>query len=233
MDEKRRRHGHNVTHRSTPGSGPVGVGGGHRQRDPPSLTNGKVQMKSSQASGKLERKIVEKNRRLHMKSLCSKLASVIPTTLQNEVKPTTTSQQDQVDQASEYIKDLKNRIQHLKAKKDLVQSRERRVGGSFRGSFKTELKMSPPAPSPSPLPVVEVRELKSGIEVVVATGLDGTFKLSDVIVILMEEGLDVQCAGFSLGGGRGVLCNIYSQLASPRLGCDCGRLLERLKLLVQ
>ncbi|XP_068638646.1 transcription factor bHLH167-like [Aristolochia californica] len=131
------------------------------------------------------------------------------------------SQQEVLDQATIHIKNLQERIQSLKAKKDLVLKSERRVEGS-RGSYITEL--SPP--------VVEVRNLASGIEVVLATGIDRTFKLSDAITILNEEGVDVKYAGFSVAGCR-VFCTIHSQLAIPRLESDCGRMRERLKLLVQ
>ncbi|KAL5134308.1 hypothetical protein HKD37_03G007489 [Glycine soja] len=72
---------------------------------------------STSGSPKLHRKTIQRNRRIHMKSLCFKYLSSIPS---NDLKPTKDMlyQQDQLDLAATYIKHLKERIQKLKGEKE-------------------------------------------------------------------------------------------------------------------
>ncbi|EHA8588589.1 transcription factor bHLH162 [Cocos nucifera] len=78
-------------------------------------------MKTCGTATKLERKTIEKNRRLYMKSLCFKLASLIPKDQYTIAKDTFT-QEDQLDQAASYIKKLKERVERLKQKKEMALS---------------------------------------------------------------------------------------------------------------
>ncbi|KAJ6868909.1 hypothetical protein NC651_033871 [Populus alba x Populus x berolinensis] len=69
--------------------------------------------KSSSETSKLDRKTVEKNRRVHMKDLCFKLASLVP---HHFFKPSKDmlSQQDQLELAACYIKQMRERVEKLK-----------------------------------------------------------------------------------------------------------------------
>lgn len=102
------------------------------------------------------------------------------------------SQQDQLDQVATYIKGLKERIDELKVKKEVVlmilngnSSNNMREEGSLRI-----------------VPVVEVRELGSSLEVVLISGLKKNFMLNQVISVLQEEGTQVTSASISTVGNR-------------------------------
>ncbi|RWR93956.1 transcription factor bHLH162-like protein isoform X1 [Cinnamomum micranthum f. kanehirae] len=131
-------------------------------------------MKRSDASTpKLERKAVEKNRRIHMKNLCSELSSLIPPEHPSRVA---LSQQDSFEQAADYIKKTEERIKELKRKRDSVmdvEGRNRDMSGGMMMGLR--------------LPIVELSESGSILKVVMISGLDNNVMLSDIITVL-EEG---------------------------------------------
>ncbi|XP_077211832.1 transcription factor bHLH162-like [Tasmannia lanceolata] len=172
-------------------------------------------MKGSQSSAKLERKTVEKNRRIHMKSLCFKLVNLIP----NRHSMEALSQQDQLEQATLYIKKLRERIEELKEKK--MKLNIEGISENFRGGMMTSLR----------LPVIEVKDSGSSLEVVLITGLQKRFMLSDIIGVLEEEGANVVNANFSNVGDK-VFHIIHSRVTSSRVGFESARVYERLKELV-
>ncbi|XP_068639099.1 transcription factor bHLH162-like [Aristolochia californica] len=173
-------------------------------------------MKRSHASSKLERKTVERNRRMHMKSLCFKLASL----LSNHQPKEALSQQDQLEQAAFYIKNLQEKIQELKSKRDLAV----RVEGINQG-FSDGMTIG------LWLPMVEVKELGSSLEVVLISGLYKKFMFCDVISVLEEEGVEVVNANFSVVGDK-IFHIIHSQVTSSRVGFESARVYQRLKELV-
>lgn len=110
------------------------------------------------------------------------------------------SQQDHLDQTAAYIKELKERIDELKAKKELLSptSMDRNMSSSISAPFT--------------VPVVELRELgSSNIEVVVVSGLDKNFRLCDIISVLHEEGTDVINMNISRVGDR-VFHTLHAQV---------------------
>ncbi|RWR82003.1 transcription factor bHLH162-like protein [Cinnamomum micranthum f. kanehirae] len=174
-------------------------------------------MKSSQtSSSKLERKTIEKNRRINMKSLCFKLASLVP----SHFSKMALSIPDKLEQATEYIKNLQENIEALKKKRDLpvhiVETSKDVTDGMMIGFS---------------LPVIEVRESDSVVEVVLVTELKKNFMLCNVISIIEEEGAQVVNASFSCAADK-VFHIIHSQVTSPRVGFESARALERLKELV-
>ncbi|XP_058091680.1 transcription factor bHLH162-like [Magnolia sinica] len=175
-------------------------------------------MKSCNVSSKLERKTVERNRRMHMKSLCFKLASLIPPHYSKEAL----SQQDQLDQAAVYIKQLREKIDELKEKRDLATSIEG-INKDISGAMMV-LGLR--------LPVVEVRDLGSSLEVVLISGLNKNFMLCDVISVIEEEGAEVVNASFSFVADK-VFHIIHSQVTSSRVGFESSRVYERLRELVR
>ncbi|MQL88463.1 hypothetical protein Taro_021023 [Colocasia esculenta] len=181
--------------------------------------------KSCEGGPKVERKTVEKNRRIHMKSLCFKLSSLIPKGI---ISKDALTQQDHLDQAAAYIKTLRERIDSLKQKKELAGMVGDAEGISDGGS------RAAPAGGVVVgfgLPVVEIRDLESTLEVVLICGLDKRFLFYEVIGVLEEEGAEVVNASFSTVGDK-IFYTIHSQVSCPRIGMEASRVSERLKKLV-
>ncbi|XP_010925444.1 transcription factor bHLH162 [Elaeis guineensis] len=175
-------------------------------------------MKTCGRATKLERKTVEKNRRLYMKNLCFKLASLIPKD-QYTISKDTLTQEDQLDQAASYVKKLKERVERLKQRKEMaLRSRgPDNISGRVLSSFS--------------LPVIDVRHLDSTLEVFIVSGLSKGIIFRDVLCVLEEEGAEAINASFSIAGDK-IFCTIHSQAISSRIGFEAPRVCERLKRLV-
>ncbi|XP_074560532.1 transcription factor bHLH162-like [Curcuma longa] len=179
-------------------------------------------MKSQSADGasRMERKTLEKNRRVLMKSLCMKLASVIPKEHYASSKDML-SQQDHLDQATSYIKTLRARIEKMKERRShnlTIQDTEKAIDSATTSEFT--------------LPVVEVRHQDSNLEVVLISGQEKRFMFHEVISVLEEEGAQVINANFSVVHDK-IFYTLHSQAVSSRLGFDVSRVTERLKQLIR
>ncbi|KAL2515740.1 basic helix-loop-helix (bHLH) DNA-binding superfamily protein [Forsythia ovata] len=87
---------------------------------------------------KMDRKTIERNRRIIMKDLCFKLTSLIPPPHSKPAKEIL-SQFDQFDQAASYIKQLRERIEELKRRKRLLALRTTdETDNSIRNSWAQE-----------------------------------------------------------------------------------------------
>eukprot|EP00268_Persea_americana_P049105 TRINITY_DN5236_c1_g1_i11.p1 TRINITY_DN5236_c1_g1~~TRINITY_DN5236_c1_g1_i11.p1 ORF type:complete len:178 (-),score=43.71 TRINITY_DN5236_c1_g1_i11:138-671(-) len=152
--------------------------------------------RSQSSSSKLERRTLEKNRRMNMKNLCFELSSLIP----SDFSKMALSMPDKLEQATEYIRNLQENIEALKKKRDLaahiVETNKDVTDGMMIG-FR--------------LPVIEVRESGSAVEVVLITGLNKNFMLCNVISIIEEEGAQVVNARFSCVADK-VFHVIHSQV---------------------
>ncbi|CAA7402238.1 unnamed protein product [Spirodela intermedia] len=181
-------------------------------------------MKSSDARTRVERKTVEKNRRIHMKNLCFKLSSLIP---KSGISKDSLTQQDHLDQAAAYIKTLRERIDRLKQKKELTVDRAAEGGAATpdKSGAAPELMIG------LRLPLVEIRALESTLEVVLICGPDRRSLFYEVIGVLEEEGADVVNASFSSVNEK-TFYTIHAQVRCPRIGLEASRLSERLKRLV-
>lgn len=180
----------------------------------------KVKMKTSSSSekSKLDRKMVEKNRRMQMKSLCFKLSSLIPA---NHFRGTRDiiSQQDQLDYAASYITQLKENIEKLKIRKE-------QAVGLENGSNTMDTMMFG-----SRLPVFDLRDFGSSIEVIVVSGLQKSFMVYEIISILEEEGAEVVSASFSTVGDK-VFHTVHAQVKISRVGVETTRVCQRLQELI-
>ncbi|KAG7012240.1 Transcription factor bHLH, partial [Cucurbita argyrosperma subsp. argyrosperma] len=128
------------------------------------------------ASIKLDRKIVEKNRRIHMKSLCSKLFNLVPSS-HYKISKDLLSQQTQISYVIAYIKELKERVESLEKRKEALQ---------------LQIHSQLPTSSDSTFPIVEVRELCSGIvHVTLISSVDRNVMLNEIIGVVEEEGGEV------------------------------------------
>ncbi|KAF8037184.1 hypothetical protein BT93_B0174 [Corymbia citriodora subsp. variegata] len=177
-------------------------------------------MKTNQTveSVKLDRKTSERNRRIHMKGLCFKLASLIPP---HHFKSSQGmfSEQNAVIHATAYINQLKERVEELKMRKELAM---RSNGLSKSGS------RHPPSLS---LPIVKLGFWDSGLEVMLISGVDKNFTLSEAISILKEEGAEAVCGNISAISDK-VFHTIFAQVRLLRVGVDTSRICERLHQLV-
>ncbi|KAI4329555.1 hypothetical protein MLD38_027931 [Melastoma candidum] len=177
---------------------------------------------------KPDRKAVERNRRIHMRGLCFKLSSLIPPHHLHRSKEML-SQQDQIDMATTYISQLKERIEGLKMMKELIAgdggghsgegSRDGHAvdgGGAFQSD-------------PNPLlPVIDLREWESGLELTLIIGESRNFGLHEVLSILEEEGAEVMSASISRVGDK-VIHSIHAQERISRVGVETTRICERLR----
>ncbi|KAI6675349.1 hypothetical protein NL676_003255 [Syzygium grande] len=182
---------------------------------------------SNNQSPKVERKTVEKNRRIHMKNLCSELASLIPQhniTTSKELL----SQQDQLDQAASYIRQLKEKIDGLKLRKEqaILLSEGIDPSSSLTSSNDQEANLG------FVLPVFELRDHGLGLEVILISGRRKNFMLYEVISILEEEGAEVVSASFSVIGDK-IFHTLHAQVRLSRVGVETTRVYNRLKELIR
>ncbi|XP_030521624.1 transcription factor bHLH162-like isoform X2 [Rhodamnia argentea] len=182
---------------------------------------------SNDQSAKVERKTVEKNRRIRMKALCSKLASLIP---QHHISTSkeSLSQQDLLDQAVPYIKQLKERIEELKLRKEQAVL----LSKGIDTSSSLTLPDGENAQLGLVLPVFELRDDDLGLEVILISGRRKNFTLYEVINILEEEGAEVVSASFSVMGDK-IFHTLHAKVRLCRVGVDTTRVRERLKELIQ
>ncbi|KAH7550442.1 hypothetical protein ACOSP7_024228 [Xanthoceras sorbifolium] len=186
-----------------------------------------MKKRSSDESSKVDRKTIERNRRNHMKALCLKLASLLPSHHLQTSKEII-SQQDQLDQAAFYIKQMSERIDKLKrikeqAMKPTTNDPNSSTSHTLMDNTGTNFGLK--------LPMFELRDLGSSIEVVLISGLQRNFFLYDVISILEEEGAEVVSASFSTVGDK-VFHTLHAQVKISRVGVETSRVCERLQQLV-
>ncbi|KAL3511285.1 hypothetical protein ACH5RR_030686 [Cinchona calisaya] len=155
---------------------------------------------------RIQRGVMEKQRRQQMNNLYSRLASLLPPSQAELPKPAL------LDYSSTYVKILQKRIRELEAKKEELKS-----------ETSTSAK-------DSTLQAIEVIEKGSIVEVNLVTGLNKGFMLHEVINILEEEGAQILSANYSASTDR-VFCTISSQAFSSRIGIETSRVHERLKAL--
>ncbi|KAF5476830.1 hypothetical protein F2P56_003525 [Juglans regia] len=173
---------------------------------------------SNHDATKPNRKTVERNRRIHMKGLCFKLASLIPDDL-HYIKPARNmvSQQDKLDYATRYITQLRERIEKLKRKKEQV------AVSLGTGSCN----MIDDTGNGSWLPVVDLRDLGSSIEVILISGLQKNF-MYEVTCILQEEGAEVVSGSFSTVGEK-IFHTVHAKPKISRIGVETSRVWQRLQ----
>ena len=183
----------------------------------------------------MERKDVEKHRRLHMKGLCLKLSSLLPahhlrhySTSSSSSPPSSNkdaaTQLDQLDSAAAYIKQLRGRIDDLKRRKQAAL-----FGGTAGCSSSVSAGDYKGAPSTSTaLPVIKVRHQDGTLDVALASEAGRPFRLHEVMAVLEQEGAEVVSASFSLVGDK-IFYTVHSQALCPRIGLDARRVAHRLR----
>lgn len=158
----------------------------------------------------LTRNMLERNRRMFTKDLLSKLASLInPTPRAPKWKSL-----DLLDQATAHVKQLEQRVEMLKQRKQLLESSTDETAG-MRGSMST---------------VFTETELDSAVEVCLISRSNDKFILTRALDVLEEEAAPVVFVSYARAGDR-INYIIYSQAVCSRIGIDSSRVHERLKRL--
>ncbi|KAF8657066.1 hypothetical protein HU200_060404 [Digitaria exilis] len=161
----------------------------------------------------VERKEIERKRRQHMKSLCAKLASLIPKEHCSRVQDAMT-QLGSLDVAASYIKKLKERVDELEEKRSsaqlLMAAATRGGSGSASTSAATTTTSGGARSSEEAAveameePVVEVLQHHDGssLDVVLISSVERPFKLHEVVTVLEEEGAEIINANLSAAGRK-------------------------------
>ncbi|XP_027098316.1 transcription factor bHLH167 [Coffea arabica] len=165
-------------------------------------------MQAGNLKPRTPRGVMERHRRQQMKNLYSKLASLLlpPASEVNLPLPAL------LDYSLTHVKNLKERIQELEAKKEKLKGE---IGSSTADIV---------------LQAVKIIEKGPILEVNLETGLHKRFILPEVISILEEGGAQVLSASYATLTDR-VLYTISSEASSPRIGIETSRLHDRLKAL--
>ncbi|XP_058776880.1 transcription factor bHLH162-like [Vicia villosa] len=136
-------------------------------------------------STKLERKVVEKNRRNKMKSLISNLNSLCLNYNPKRALP------DQIDDAKNYIKSLETNLKLAKEKKESLMRNKRSLSGCSSSSGSKGSNKSPR---------IEIHENGSSLQVIVTCGVDDKFIFYEILRILHEDHVEVISANSALIG---------------------------------
>ncbi|XP_043689765.1 transcription factor bHLH162-like [Telopea speciosissima] len=167
------------------------------------------------ASPRTDRKTVERNRRNHMKTLYSKLNSLIP----NQNSKETMALAEQLEEATNYITRLENELEKLKEKKEHLMGMER-VSKSMSSGMMVELIRTPPH--------IEIHDMGSVLEVILISDFDTQFMFNEIIRLLQEEGADIVSAQFSVVNNQTYFHTIHSEVAETSLGFGAARISNRL-----
>ncbi|CAL5200393.1 unnamed protein product [Lathyrus oleraceus] len=160
---------------------------------------------------KVERKVVEKNRRNKMKSLFSNLNSLLPNYNPKEALPLP----DQIDEAINYIKSLETSLKSAKEKKEsLIINKRSRSGCSSSSRAK-----------------IEIHENGSSLQVILTCGVDEQFIFCEVMRILHEDYVEVISANSSLAGDS-VIHVVHAENPQSMFQFGATKVSERLKRFV-
>lgn len=138
-------------------------------------------MENNPSSSTSDRKLIERNRRNEMKALFCKLNSIMPHQSSREAN----SRPDQIDEATNYIKNLQIKLEKMKEKRNNLKD---------IGTSKNNASMNMGFKSPQ----FKIQQMGSALEVVLVTGLDCQFMFNETIRVLQEEGSDVVNASYTV-----------------------------------
>ncbi|KAK1437983.1 hypothetical protein QVD17_03784 [Tagetes erecta] len=136
---------------------------------------------------KLERKVIEKNRRNQMKFLYSHLYSLVPPNF--KFKGTHNRVSDRVDTTIDYIKTLENNLEMSKNKKEKLLS----IKKSNEHMTKTNNNCCKSLD-------IQVHEISHDLDAVMVTGLNSYSIFCDVVRLLSRYSAEVTHANFSSTG---------------------------------
>ncbi|XP_068667265.1 transcription factor bHLH162-like isoform X2 [Aristolochia californica] len=154
----------------------------------------------------MDRKTIEKDRRIQMKTLFAKLNSLVP--------------QQKVEQAAIYIEQSQTRIKKLKERKEYLL-----------GIVKIDGTMNTTAVDSQP-PQIEIRHEGSALMVSLVGGLNSQCMLYKSIRAAEEEGAEVVNAGSAVVGDK-IYHIIHAEVTDAKQGFQASRISERLKIPIE
>ncbi|XP_057772712.1 transcription factor bHLH162-like [Salvia miltiorrhiza] len=173
-------------------------------------------------ANKIERKIIEKNRRIRMKGLCFKLVSLIPDHIFKTAKEFS-SHLDQLEQAAAYIKILRGRIEELeRRKREAMMKMATNSNGLKNAANMGEI---------SELPILKIKDLGCDLEVLLISGLKKKFTLHQIITILEDGGAQVVSLNLATVGDK-IFHTLLAKVKFPRVGVDTSRITTRMHELI-
>ncbi|XVF40480.1 hypothetical protein PTKIN_Ptkin01aG0117000 [Pterospermum kingtungense] len=166
------------------------------------------------SSSRIDRKLIERNRRNQMKALYSKLNSIVPHTNSRE----STSLPDQLDEATNYIKRLQINLERMKERKDSLMGVERSTNTNT---------------SAQKSPNIQIHEMGSSLVIGLTTASNSHFIFNETIRILHEEGAEIANANFSVVGDT-IFHTIHLMVGESTADVyGAARVSERLKKFIQ
>ncbi|KAL8461250.1 hypothetical protein ACS0TY_032642 [Phlomoides rotata] len=145
---------------------------------------------SCNSAPRIERKIIEKNRRNRMKILYSNLVSLLPN---HTSKVEGLALPDQIDEAVEYIKSMQMKVERLKQKELLLQGKRLISDPRVTNTSSTENKCTNKTQ-------FEVHSMGQNLDVVLANGLPDYSSFNDVIRFIHQHGGEIASASFARNG---------------------------------
>ncbi|KAG2587463.1 hypothetical protein PVAP13_5NG151781 [Panicum virgatum] len=175
---------------------------------------------------------MERKRRQQMKSLCDKLASLIP---KEDCSRDAMTQLGSLDVAAAYIKKLKERVDELQQKRSSAQLMAAGTSGGGGGSV-ASTSMATAAASggarseedaaeeAAEAPVVEVVHHHDGssLDVVLISSVERPFKLHEVVTVMEEEGAEIINANLSVASRKifhTIHCRVRDNTTTKMLIC--------------
>ncbi|KAL7605403.1 hypothetical protein Lser_V15G16437 [Lactuca serriola] len=149
-----------------------------------------MEFNPTSSSSRVDRRTVEKNRRIHMKALYSKLHSLVP---HNSSSREVISLPDQLQEAANYIKKLQIKLEKMNEEKDNLMGIQK-----LEINHEDKIKNSNLMVEQQRIPKIDVRGTGSSLEAILITGVDFQFLFSETIRVIHEEGFDVINATFSI-----------------------------------
>ncbi|XP_014491688.1 transcription factor bHLH162-like [Vigna radiata var. radiata] len=162
----------------------------------------------------MERKTIEKNRRIHMKNLYSQLNSLLPNN--NNPRGESLSRVDQIDGAINHIKNLETKVKIAEKHRESLRERKRSRSGCSSSSETRK---------------VEVHEMGSFLRITLVCDYEDQFILREIIRMLNEDNIEVKSVHSSLTSAISSLHVLNAEIQqSYNLGTSV--LIERLKIFV-
>ncbi|TQD75015.1 hypothetical protein C1H46_039455 [Malus baccata] len=173
------------------------------------------------SSTKVERRVVEKNRRNRMKLLYSNLYYLLP----KQTFKAPLSQTNQIDEAINYIKSQESKLQKLKEKKEsLMRTRKRSYATAcvnVEGSRSAKARQ------------IKIHEIDSTLEVVLISGLENhQFMFYEIIRLLDEEHSNVVHANLFSTLGDSTFHIVRAEIGKSMSEFGAARITEKLNRFV-
>ncbi|XP_050207105.1 transcription factor bHLH162-like [Mercurialis annua] len=170
---------------------------------------------SSSTSTKLERKVLERNRRNQMKILLSHLNSLLPKHGPNKKSLPIPGL---IDETTNYIKNQENKLKKLKEKKEkLISSRIKRPFTESTSALRP--------------PRLQIKEMGCVLEIILINGSDNQIVFYDMIRILHEEGVDIASSSYSVAGNS-IIHVVHAQKKGSNFSFNAAKIIERLNRFV-